>query len=218
MIDWRSFDNKGASGIVNNLAGGVIRQTGTNTDVIRPGAEGEVNNWGTISADRSFVGGGDLIDFQSDRGGKVYNHAGATMEGARHVVTGDFAVAVTNDGTMIARNGAAVNIDNDGAVENTVHVINRGLMEGRAAGVGNGDGDAIDVDGLLDLTNHGRVAGLGANGTNDGEPNLSEGIAIGGGSIANHAGASIYGYGRAIQVDNSSNGEAFGATRIVNDG
>ncbi len=30
------------------------------------------------------------------------------MEGARHVVTGDFfAVAVTNDGTMIARNGAA---------------------------------------------------------------------------------------------------------------
>ncbi len=94
-----------------------------------------------------------------------------------------------------------------------------GSWKGAPPGSATGDGDAIDVDGLLDLTNHGRVAGLGANGTNDGEPNLSEGIAIGGGgSIANHAGASIYGYGRAIQVDNSSNGEAFGATRIVNDG
>jgi Ca2+-binding RTX toxin-like protein len=60
---------------------------------------------------------------------------------------------------------------------------------------------------------------MGANGRHDGEPNVSEGIAIGGGTILNYgADAEIYGYGRAIQVDNSSNSNALGATLIINDG
>ncbi len=62
------------------------------------------------------------------------------------------------------------------------------------------------------------IRGEGHNGYHDGEANVSEGIAIGGGTIHNYAGGEIYGYGRAIEVDNSSNSDALGATTIINEG
>ncbi|RDJ22282.1 hypothetical protein DWF00_24015 [Bosea caraganae] len=221
VIDFRSFDGNGGHGVINNLAGGIIRNAGTSTDsadVIRPGQNGVVNNWGLITAATGLVAGGDLIDFQGDAGGKVNNYAGGKLEGAKHAVTGERAVAVYNEGTMIGRNGSAVNIDSDGSEAERVTITNKGTMEGRSAELADSDGDAIDIDGLLTLTNYGRVAGLGAQGYHDGEPNVSEGIAIGGGTIVNNAGAEIYGYGRGIQVDNSSNENALGKTLIVNDG
>lgn len=218
VFDFRGFDANGASATINNLAGGVIRQYGTNTDVIRPGENGTVNNWGTITTGEGFVADGDLIDFQSDRGGKVNNHAGGLLEGAKHAITGDHGVTVVNDGTIIGRNGSAVNIDSDGSQADLVSITNRGFMQGRSAGLADSDGDAIDVDGLVFLNNYGTVEGLGANGYHDGEPNVSEGLAIGGGTVINNSTGKIYGYGRAIQVDNSSNANAFGATLIVNDG
>lgn len=218
VLDFRTFDNNGASATINNLAGGVIRQFGTNTDVIRPGQNGTVNNAGTIKAQDGVVDGGDLIDFQSDRGGKVNNLAGGVLEGARHAVTGDHAVTVVNDGTIIGRNGSAVNIDNDGSEADRVNITNNGTMQGRSAGLANSDGDAIDVDGLVSLINRGTVEGLGASGANNGEPNVSEAIAIGGGTILNTGTGRISGYGRAIQVDNSVNANALGATLVVNDG
>ena len=71
----------------------------------------------------------------------------------------------------------------------------------------------------MQVLNYGRIAGLGAEGYHDGEPNVSEGIAIGGGTILNYgATAEIYGYGRGIQVDNSSNSNALGTTFINNEG
>lgn len=218
VIDFRTFDANGAAAVVNNLAGGVIRQSGSDTDVIRPGNNGTVNNWGTITTDPAFVGGGDLVDFQSDTGGKVNNYAGGWMEGSRHAVTGDHAVTVLNEGTMIGRNGSAVNIDNDGSEADKVFITNHGTMEGRSAELADSDGDAIDVDGLAQILNYGRIAGMGAEGYHDGEPNVSEAIAIGGGTVVNNATGVIHGYGRAIQVDNSSNSNALGVTTIVNDG
>lgn len=218
VLDFRSFDNNGASATINNLAGGTIRQYGTNTDVIRPGQNGTVNNWGTIITGQGFAADGDLIDFQSDAGGKVNNYAGGLLEGAKHAITGDRGVAVVNDGTIIGRNGSAVNIDSNGSQADLVSITNRGTMQGRSAGLADSDGDAIDVDGLLFLNNTGTVEGLGANGYHDGEPNVSEGIAIGGGTIINDSTGKIYGYGRAIQVDNSSNQNALGATLVVNRG
>jgi hypothetical protein len=221
VIDFRSFDASGASATINNLAGGIIRNAGTgdSADVIRAGQNGTVNNYGTITAAAGLAGGGDLIDFQSDTGGKVNNYTGGLMEGARHVVTGDHAVTVMNQGTMIGRNGSAVNIDNGGTEEDRVRVTNYGIMEGRSAELADSDGDAIDVDGLLTLMNYGRISGLGHQGYHDGEPNVSEGIAIGGGTILNYgANAEIRGYGRAIQVDNSSNSTALGTTFINNEG
>jgi len=221
VVDFRKFDGAGAVGTINNLAGGEIRQVGDNTDVLRPGINGTVNNWGTISAEAGAVGGGDLIDFQNDTGGTVNNYAGGLLEGARHAITGDHAVAIMNEGTVVGRNGSAVNIDNDGSEADRVFITNRGTLEGRSAGLTSGDGsdgDAIDVDGLVTISNSGAIKGLGASGAKDGEPNVSEGIAIGGGTIINNASGQIYGYGRAIQVDNSGNANALGATLVVNDG
>ena len=45
--------------------------------------------------------------------------------------------------------------------------------------------DAIDVDGLVQIVNYGKISGLGAEGYHDGEPNVSEAIAIGGGEAGN---------------------------------
>ena len=221
VIDFRNFDASGGSATINNLAGGTIKNIGTSgdsADVIRPGQNGVVNNWGLITSAAGLVAGGDAIDFQSDTGGKVNNYAGGVVEGSKHAVTGDKAVAVYNEGTMIGRNGSAVNIDNGGTEAERVFITNKGTMEGRSAELLDSDGDAIDVDGLATISNDGRIAGLGAEGYHDGEPNVSEGIAFGGGTITNNTGAEIYGYGRAIQVDNSSNQNALGTTLIVNNG
>lgn len=214
VIDFRSFDANGAAAIINNLAGGIIRKIGgDDADLIRPGVDGTINNWGTITVS---VAGVDAIDFQSDTGGKVNNYAGGLVEGTKHAITGDKGVTVVNNGTLIGHNGSAVNIDSDGDEANRTYITNSGLMQGRSAETADSDGDAIDIDGLLTLNNTGTIEGLGAEGYHDGEPNVSEGIAIGGGSINNDG--RIYGYGRGIQVDNSGNANALGATLIVNRG
>jgi hypothetical protein len=214
-IDLR--DAKDGTVTVNNLAGGVITQNAVGADIMRPGLNSVVNNAGTIQHAAGLVGGGDGVDFQSDKG-TVNNYAGGLIEASRHAVTGDAPVRVVNDGTMIGRNGSAVNIDSDGTEAERVFVTNHGRMEGRSANLADSDGDAVDVDGLLTLENYGFIGGMGHNGRHDGEPNVSEGIAVGGGTITNYAGGEIYGYGRAIQVDNSSNANALGTTTIVNAG
>jgi Ca2+-binding RTX toxin-like protein len=216
VIDFRDFDANGADAVINNLAGGIIRKIGGNdADVIRPGVNGTVNNSGTIT---SSVAGVDAIDFQSDLGGKVNNYAGGLIEGTKHAITGEQAVTVRNEGTLIGRNGSAVNIDN-GTTGGTVDIRNSGVMEGRSAETSDSDGDAVDVDGLASILNYGRIEGLGHQGVKDGAANISEGIAIGGGSILNYgANAVIRGYGRAIQVDNSSNSNALGTTFVNNEG
>jgi Ca2+-binding RTX toxin-like protein len=218
VVDFDDFSSNGASLTINNRAGATIRQYGENTDVIRPGQNGTVNNWGTITAEAGATAGGDAIDFQQNTGGAVNNFAGGLIEGAKHAVTGKQAVTVVNNGTMIGRNGSAVNIDNDGSEASMVRITNNGLMQGRSAGLANSDGDAVDVDGLVYVLNTGTIEGLGASGANDGEPNVSEAIAVGGGTIVNDTNGTIRGYGRAIQVDNSGNDNALGATLIVNRG
>ena len=54
VMDFRSFDGNGASVVINNLAGGIIRQYGSDTDVLRPGNDGIVNNWGTITTAKAL--------------------------------------------------------------------------------------------------------------------------------------------------------------------
>lgn len=193
----------------------VIRIEGSVTDAV-------IENAGLIRANGNGQKPSDAIAFRGSdvAGGQVHNLAGGWIEGGHHAVSGKAGLTVVNDegGTMIGRNGSAVNVDNNSDPANTVTVTNYGVMQGRSNGSQDSDGDAIDADGLAVIENWGSVKGLGANGFHKGEVNISEGIAIGGGSITNHAGATIYGYGRAIQVDDSSNGAAFAATVIVNDG
>ena len=217
-MDLRDPADDGAAVVVNNLAGGVILQTDGAEDIMRPGANAVVNNHGSILHASGVVGGSsDGLDFQGDPG-VVNNYAGGLIEASRHAVTGDAPVALFNEGTMIGRNGSAINIDSNGSEAERVFVTNRGRMEGHSANLADSDGDAVDIDGLLTLENYGFLGGMGHNGYHNGEPNVSEGIAIGGGTITNHEGGEIYGYGRAIQVDNSSNANALGKTTIANAG
>jgi autotransporter passenger strand-loop-strand repeat protein len=209
---------------INNLAGGIITNSQASADVVRGGANMVLNNSGIIRsvADDAANGyyGGDAVDYSGSAGGVVHNYAGGLIEASRHAVTNKKGITVINDAgaTLIGRNGSGVNIDNDATIANTVYVTNHGTIIGASAGYDDSDGDAIDADGLVKLDNYGLVAGVGANGYHNGEVNVSEGAAIGGGVIHNYAGGSIYGYGRAIQVDDSSNGAALGATTIYNEG
>lgn len=142
-------------------------------------------------------------------------------------------------GTVIGRNGSGVGLDGHGVV------FNWGLISGNYAGAGNiydheglglttsngdGDGDGVDIDGVAYIENHGRIEGTGAGGLDSGgNPNGADGIAAGGGTIINHAGAVIYGQSKGILIDDGANGTAIAAqrgtstatgaaARIVNDG
>ncbi|HEY4319251.1 MAG TPA: autotransporter domain-containing protein [Herbaspirillum sp.] len=164
----------------------------------------------------------DAIDADKNTGVVVENHG--IISGSRHAITADNEITVTNyaGGQIIGRNGSGVGTDGTGVV------INYGLISGRYAGAGNaydhtlggtvagispsiddGDGDGVDIDGTATVENHGRIEGLGAGGFDaDGHPNGGDGIAAGGGSIKNFAGASIWGQSSGILIDDGANGAA----------
>ncbi|WP_018387491.1 autotransporter domain-containing protein [Ancylobacter sp. FA202] len=206
-------------------------------DGIRPGSGAIVTNYGLIQS-TDLTSDGDGIDFQ-EAGGTVINKATGQILGAKHGVTGDGEVSVQNDagGLIVGRNGSGINIDSTG--DTVVTVVNYGTIrgevtgliddDGEADGVPDGDGDGVDVDGQLVLDNCGLIQGTGATGTNDDAPNTADGIAAGGGTIINHAGAVIEAFdnypndgsddvGRAILIDDSAQGPAPFATVIVNMG
>jgi len=220
--------NANVTSTINNYADGVITQADGDggTDAVRPGTNTVVNNYGKIfsangGVDQGHVQtGSDAVDYQA-HAGLVHNYTGGLIEGSHHAVTGKIGLTVINDAgaTLHGDSGSAVNVDNNATVAQTVFVTNHGTMIGDVNWYdSDSDGDAIDADGLLQLDNYGIVEGLGANGTHDGGANVSEGIAIGGGVVNNYAGATIYGYGRAFQVDNSAEGPALAATTIYNEG
>ncbi len=209
----------GSVEIINQSTGTIATK---GADGVRPGSNGVVINYGKI------IGGGaglvpgatnlssEAVDFQGF-GGTVHNQTGGFIEGARHGITGDGVVNVTNavGGTIRGHNGSGINLDNTGSV------INRGTISGNFdATLINGDGDGVDIDGIGSIDNYGRIEANGAGGVKDSPTdfNRADGIAIGGGTINNFAGATIYSSDRGILVDDSSGGAAFGATTLVNHG
>lgn len=228
-------DNNG-QGIDLDNTGGTFKSTITNygtittadADAIRTGINATVNNYGTISGGYApqtdgDTDGSDGIDFQSQTGGVVNNYAGGTIVGARHGITGKNAITVTNAGTIQGTLGSGINMD---TTSGTTLVTNSagGLIVGNAGSYSyvdsNGatqtvsvDGDGIDVDYLVNIQNYGAIEAFG---TSTGS--LSEAITVGGGEIDNYAGGLIYSVQRAITVDDSNLGNAFGATTIYNEG
>jgi hypothetical protein len=99
-------------------------------------------------------------------------------ETTRHVITGDQLVTVANDlgGSIVGDAGSGVNLDT--ASTTTTSIFNHGFITGHSDGVG--DGDGVDVDGVIALTNDGTIT---ATGHTDAE--LAEAVTIGGGSITN---------------------------------
>ena len=157
------------------------------------------------------------------RTGVVVNNYGL-ISGPRHGITADTAINVSNfaTGQIIGRNGSGVGSDGTGTV------VNYGLISGRYVGSGlaydhlgnrntftdptqttasNGDGDGVDIDGVGTVTNFGRIEGLGGGGFDSGgRPNGGDGLALGGGTVTNMAGAVIWGKSNGILVDDGANG------------
>ncbi len=241
----------GGSNRITNTASGVLRSTGN--DAVRPGVNGIIENAGLIEAvpalSTTTVNGATVTQatsndgIQADADGtavvtgvQVTNRDGATISG-RHGITGsattsaNFTITVTNNagGTITGVNGSGINIDNNGSFLGNATVVNSSTITGNfdSSKYNTGDGDGVDVDGLVTLTNNGIIRGTGAGGNgSDGGGNNPEGVSIGGGIIVNNAGAEISGRettgsgrkGHGVLVDNSSGGNAFSATRITNGG
>jgi autotransporter-associated beta strand protein len=198
---------------INNNATGVIGAA--DSDAIRAGDNAIINNHGEIISQNASAAssGNDGIDFQTTTtlttgSATVNNFSDGTIIGARHGITGKYAITVNNDGTITGQLGSGINMD---TVSGTTVVVNHGTISGTAGGAQ--DGDGIDVDYLLNLDNYGSVQAYGIS-----TGNLSEAVTIGGGTINNYAGGVIQSVQRAITVDNSNDGDAFGATTIYNEG
>lgn len=225
----------GGTVTINNY--GTIEANGT-SDVVRPGGNATITNYGTIQSMNNGVwtgtewDRGDGIDFQSNGSGVVDNFG--TIAGAKHGITGDTgatAFVITNDadGLILGRNGSGINFDipdnatpEQIAALSTARIVNYGVIAGAALDTSenaNADGDGVDIDYLAGIENHGAILALGAVGDKDGnpdDPNIADGISIGGGTITNDG--LIYSVQRGILVDDSEGGSAYAATSITNSG
>lgn len=233
-LDWAAINTKTNS--VINQATGVISTVGE--DAVRPGANGTIDNAGSITATPTGTtspSGSDGI--QADKTGVNVTNTG-TISG-RHGITGGgttYAITVTNNaGTISALNGSGVNIDGvfSTSTAGVANAFGATIRGGVLAASTNGDGDGVDVDGVLTLDNSGDILGYGAKGVgSDTLPNNAEAVAAGGGTIINTATGRIIGStlladapngdtsraGNGILVDNSSGGNAVAATSITNSG
>jgi autotransporter-associated beta strand protein len=239
-IDWAAITSAGNT-LTNNI-GALISSVGE--DAVRPGTNGIVINAGTIQATPTVSGGAasgsDGIDVRTFTGIQVTNTG--TIRGRHGIATdganvGPSTITVTNNagGLVEALNGSGLNIDGVSASV-TANVVNQAgatFRGGVLATTTNGDGDGIDVDGVLTLNNSGDVLGLGAKGVgSDTFNNNAEAIAAGGGTITNNAGGRIVGStlladapngdvsraGNGILIDNSGGGNAVAATTVTNGG
>lgn len=234
-IDWNAIAT--GSNTLNNYATGLIKTLAA--DSVRPGVNGVINNSGSIqaipvvetTAGVTSASSSDGIDAQANNGILVVNSGSIS---GRHGVTGgdvlnNFTISVTNNigGTITGLNGSGINIDGaltSPAVVSFATVLNYGSILGNydSTKYNIGDGDGVDVDGRVNLTNYGIIRGIGAAGLG----NNAEGVAMGGGTIINQAGAEITGAnptltgaeGHGILVDDSSGGNAFAAATITNEG
>lgn len=239
-IDWAAITT--GSNTLNNLFGGTISAVGE--DAVRPGQNGVVNNAGTITAtptvSAGVATGSDGIDLRTEKTVTVTNSG--TITGRHGIATdganiGPSSLTVYNSagGLIQALNGSGLNVDANTALPSAINVtanvtnaFGATIKGGVLATTIDADGDGIDIDGVLTLTNSGDVLGLGAKGGT----NNAEGIAAGGGSITNTITGRIVGStllldapngdtsraGNGILIDDSNGGNAVAATTVSNGG
>lgn len=198
VVDFNALTS--GSNIVNNHAGAFM--LANEADAVRPGVSGFVYNDGTIKSTTATGSGSDGVDAQNNNNITIINaNAGNStsanlIEGARHGITGGpvdsstaYTMSITNNlyGTIQGDNGSGVNIDGFNALE-TVTIVNHGLITGNGHDISDGashDGDGIDVDGLVNLTNTGTIRSINAFSIAADGVAQSEGISVGGGTIIN---------------------------------
>jgi autotransporter-associated beta strand protein len=182
------FNAMTGANVVNNYTTGLLKAL--EADAVRPGVNGVVNNWGRIVSVTTTGSSSDGVDVQADSGVVVNNNAGGTIEGGRHGITGGAPDAATTFTTMVVNllggtiqgdNGSGINLDGFNAKQ-SARVTNGGLIVGNGV---TGDGDGVDVDGLVTLVNTGVIRSLNAVPGAGETTAFSEGISVGGGTIAN---------------------------------
>jgi hypothetical protein len=216
------------SNAINNYSTGLMQAA--EADGIRPGVNGVVFNAGTIKSTSSVAASVAGINAHNNSGVQITNDTTGLVDGAHHGITGGaldntvvFTMSVTNNvGGMIRGNdGAGMNIDGFNNKE-TVVVINNGSITGNGV---TGDGDGVDVDGLINLTNTGTIKSF--NSFSSTTSAQSEGVTVGGGTIINSgtiegavAAGNSNATGRGITVagvDTSGTAEPiYGDTSITN--
>jgi subtilase-type serine protease len=178
-IDWANITT-GTNTLTNT---GTI--TAFSEDAVRPGQNGSVTNTGVIRAtpildvaDPGNATGSDGIDLRTQKIVTVTNSG--TIEGRHGIATDgdnnrDSSLTVNNNagGVIQARNGSGLNVDVNttlpGALPLTVtanvtNALGATITGGLMMNTTIGDGDGIDVDGILTLNNSGQVIGVGAKG------------------------------------------------------
>lgn len=177
------------SNVINNFSTGVMKAF--EADGVRPGVNGQVNNWGTILSVTNTGSSSDGVDLQNNSGASITNNQGGLIEGGRHGVTGGaadantpFTASITNSGTIQGDDGSGINLDGFNALE-VVSVTNNATGVITGSGVSR-DGDGIDVDGVVNLINYGVIQSKQATATADDPLASSEGVTVGGGTIQNY--------------------------------
>jgi autotransporter-associated beta strand protein len=174
--------------IVYNYAGALMKAY--EADAVRPGVNGFLNNAGTILSVTTTGSSSDGVDMQNNSGAKIFNTGSGLIEGGRHGITGgaasatvSFTASISNSAAATIRgdNGAGVNLDGFNANQ-LVTIVNNGIIFGNGI---TGDGDGVDVDGLVNLTNTGTIRSVNAFSTVAAGLAYSEGITVGGGTIVN---------------------------------
>ena len=182
------FNAMTGANVVNNYTTGLLKAL--EADAVRPGVNGVVNNWGRILSVTTTGSSSDGVDVQANSGVTVNNNAGGTIEGGRHGITGGapdantaFTTTVVNllGGTIQGDNGSGINLDGFNAKQSAT-VTNGGVIVGNGV---TGDGDGVDVDGLVTLINTGVIRSLNAVPGKGETVAFSEGISVGGGSVTN---------------------------------
>ena len=183
-IDWNAITT--GSNTLHNYTTGFIEAF--EADAVRPGVNGSVINEGTIKAITSTASSSDGVDGQTNNGLVINNNGNGVIEGGRHGITAgaaddtvSFTLSVTNqpNATVQGDDGSGMNIDGFNANE-VVTIQNDGTITGNGV---TGDGDGVDVDGIVNLTNTGVIQSL--NAFSDVPGGASEGVTTGGGTITN---------------------------------
>jgi hypothetical protein len=185
-IDWAGITTK--ANTLNNYSTGQI--LATQADAVRSGVNGVVNNAGLIKSTTTTGTSSDGVDVQNNSGVNIINAGTGLIEGGRHGITGGakdntvptFTTSVTNNlgGIIQGDNGSGINLDGFNA-NHSATIINDGTITGNGI---TGDGDGIDVDGLVNITNTGIIRSINAFSSTT--LAQSEGISVGGGTITNY--------------------------------
>jgi len=184
-IDWSNITT--GSNVLTNYVNGLIQST--DADSVRPGVNGFVYNYGTIKSSVTTDTGTDGIDIQKNTGVSISNFSTGLIDSARHGITGGpstdviFTTTINNSlgGTIRGNNGSGINLDGLSGKQ-TATITNAGTITGNGA---TGDGDGIDVDGLVTINNSGTIRSLNAFSPPASGLAYSEGITVGGGTITN---------------------------------